>query len=62
MAIFNWDFTYFMTPDEIKKMKEKPEPLKPIKAFDLQKAERIYITKEEIKMRELLEQEKLKQI
>lgn len=35
MAIFNWDFTYFMTPDEIKKMKDKPEPLKPIKAFDL---------------------------
>lgn len=62
MAIFKWDYTYFMTAEDVKKMKDKPEPLKPIKALDLQKAERIFITKEEIKMRELQEQEKLKQI
>jgi hypothetical protein len=32
------------------------------KALDLTKAERVFITKEELKQRELLEQEKLKDI
>lgn len=60
MAIFKWDFTHFMTADEMKKLKEKPVPLVPPKAFDISKAERVIITKEEIKMRELAEQEKAK--
>ena len=61
MAIFKWDNTYFMTPDELKKLKDKPEPLIPPKSFDFSKAERVIITKEDIKRREMeLEQEKLK--
>jgi hypothetical protein len=39
-----------------------PEPLEKAKSFDFSKAERIYITKEELKRRELEEQERLKQI
>jgi hypothetical protein len=62
IAIFKWDFTYFMTEEEKKKHKELPEKLVPPKAFDLSKAERVIITKEEIKMREMQEQEKLKAI
>jgi hypothetical protein len=62
MAIFNWDNTYFMTKEDIKKLKEKPELPKPPKAFDLSMAERVFITKEELKMREMAEQEKLKEL
>lgn len=29
MAVFKWDNTYFMSADEIKKMKDKPEKLVP---------------------------------
>ncbi len=52
-----------MTPEEIKKLpKEKlPEKITPPKAFDLSTAERVFITKEELKRREL-EQEKLKDL
>lgn len=54
IAVFKYDFTYFMTPDEIKKLpKEKqPEPLEIPKSFDFSKAERVFITKEELKRRE----------
>ena len=42
-----------MTPDEVKKLKEKPAKLVPPKAFDFTTAERVVITKEELKQREL---------
>jgi hypothetical protein len=51
-----------MTKEDIKKLKEKPELPKPPKAFDLSMAERVFITKEELKMREMAEQEKLKEL
>lgn len=53
IAIFKYDYTYFMTPDEVKKLKEKPAKLAPPKAFDFTTAERVVITKEELKQREL---------
>jgi len=64
IAVFSHDFTYFLSPDELKKLpKDKmPEPLVRPKSFDLDTAERVYITKEELKRREMEEQEKLKQI
>jgi hypothetical protein len=51
-----------MTPEEIKKLpdEKKPEPLLMPKSFDLSQAERVIITKEELKKREAEEQEKLK--
>lgn len=42
-----------MSPEEIKKLKEKPAKLIPPKAFDFSQAERVVITKEELKQREL---------
>ena len=62
IAAFKWDFTYFMNDAEKKALKEKPEIPVPPKAIDLSVAERVIITKEEIKMREMMEQEKLKNI
>jgi hypothetical protein len=53
IAIFKYDFTYFMSPDELKKLKEKPAKVLPPKAFDFSNAERVVITKEELKQREL---------
>jgi len=50
-----------MTPEDIKK-KGVPTKLIAPKAFDLTLAERVFITKEELKQRELMEQEKLKDI
>ena len=50
-----------MSPDELKK-KGAPSKLVAPKAFDLSKADRVVITKEELKQRELMEQEKLKDI
>jgi len=52
MAVFKWDYTYYMNKDEIKKLKDKPEPLIPPKAFDFSKAERVKMTKEELLLRE----------
>lgn len=62
IAVFKYDFTYFMTDEDLKKLsKDKlPEPIAPAKAFDLSKAERVHITKEEIKRREMEQQEQLK--
>jgi hypothetical protein len=53
IGVYNWDYTFFMKPDELKKLKEKPEKLVPPKSFDFSKAERVFITKEELKQREL---------
>lgn len=61
MAVYKWDYTYHMTKDEIKALKDKkPEQLKPPKYFDLNKAERVYITREELKQMEI-EREQAKQ-
>ena len=65
IAIFKYDFTYFMSADEIKKLKgDKLPPPRAVapKSFDLTTADRVIITKEELKQRELMEQEKLKDI
>ena len=54
MAVFNYDFTYFMSKDELKAYKGgKPTKLAPLKMFDLSKAERVFINKEDIKLREM---------
>jgi hypothetical protein len=60
MAAYKWDFTYFMTKEELEKYKgEKPQKLIPPKCFDSTNAERVIITKEELKQREMeIEQEK----
>ena len=49
IAIFKWDYTFFMSPEELKKMKDKPEKLVAPKSFDFTKAERVIITKEDLK-------------
>ena len=53
-----------MSPEELKKFpKEKlPAKITAPKSFDLSLAERVVITKEELKRREMMEQEKLKNI
>lgn len=52
-----------MDKEEVKKLKEKPEPLIPPKSFDFSKAERVVITKEDLKRKEQeLEQQKLKEL
>jgi hypothetical protein len=62
-AAYKYDFTYFMTPEEISKHKELPTPLVAPKSFDISKAERVIITKEDLKQRELdEEQESLKYV
>lgn len=63
IGIFKYDFTYFMNPDDVKKLPKEKQPEKFVapKSFDFSKAERVIITKEELKRREL-EQEKLKDL
>lgn len=62
MAIFNYDNSYHMTAAELKAAKEKPEKIVPPKMFDISKATRVYVDKEEIKRRqELAEQERLRE-
>lgn len=34
IAIFKWDYSYFMNKEDLKKLKEKPEKIKPPMAFD----------------------------
>ena len=54
MAVYKMDWTHFMSKQEIKEQKiDKPEPLTKPKMFDLSKAKRIKVTREEIKLREL---------
>jgi hypothetical protein len=51
MAAFKYDFTYFMSKEELKAFKgEKPEKLVIPKQFDLSKAERVFVNKDEIKL------------
>ena len=59
-AAFNYDFTYHMTKDELKAFKDKPAPIEKPKMFDLSKAERVAVDKDEIKRQEMeREQQKL---
>jgi len=52
-----------MNAEDLKKKKDQiPAKLVAPKSFDLKTAERVIITKEELKQRELQEQEKLKEI
>ena len=54
VAIFKYDWTYFLTEDELKKLPQDkiPEKLVPPTAFDFSKAERVYMTREELLRRE----------
>jgi hypothetical protein len=52
MAVYKWDYTYFMSPEDVAKLKEKPEPLVAPKSFDLSKAERVYFTIDDLRRRE----------
>lgn len=63
-AVMNMDFTYFMKEDELKKYSTEllPEKITYPKYLDPSKAERIYITMEEILRRVEEEQEKMKNI
>jgi hypothetical protein len=56
IAVFKWDYSFFMNADELKKAKADKSlitKLTPPKSFDLTTAERVIITKEELKQREL---------
>lgn len=55
MAVHQWDFTYFLNEEELKKLKpeEKPEEFEVPKHPDMATAERIFISKEQIKMEEI---------
>ena len=57
MAVYKFDWTDFMTPEEVKEQTEEVlTPLIKPKHFDLKKAKRVIVTREEIKMRELAEE------
>ena len=59
MAVHKYDFTYFMTKEELKAFKgEVPGKLKSPKMFDLSKAERVTVDREQLK--KALEEEKHK--
>ena len=55
MAVHQWDFTYFLNEEEMKKLKpeDKPEEFEIPKHPDMTTAERIFISKEQIKMQEI---------
>ena len=62
MAIFKWSNKQFMTEEEYKNTPDDKKPYIPVppKMFDLSKAERIKINKEDLKVTEIqAEQEKL---
>ena len=50
MAVFKVDWTDFMTPEEVKQQKEQLQPLTKAKYIDLNRAKRVKITREEIKL------------
>jgi len=57
MAVHHWDFTDYMTEEERKAYKgELPETVVPPKMFDLSKAERVALSKEELKLKEMEEE------
>jgi len=55
MAVHRWDFTHFLSEDEKKKLKpeELPEKFEIPTHPDMATAERIFISKEQIKMEEI---------
>jgi len=61
MAIFQWDNSIFMTKEEHSKLPdEKKQKVEPPTMFDLSKAERVFINKDDLKVQEIqAEQEKL---
>lgn len=62
MAVFKWNAGEFMTQEEIDKLPEDRKPIfkTPPKAFDLSKAEKVYMDKSALKVQEIqAEQEKL---
>ena len=63
IGVHKWNFTYFMTADELKKFpKDKlPEKVAIPSSFDFSLADRVFITKEELKKREI-EEERLRDI
>ena len=63
IGIHKWDFTFFMTADELKKFPKDrlPEKVNIPKSFDFSLAERVFITKEELKKREI-EEERLRDL
>ena len=56
MAVFNVDWTQFMTPEEVKKQVEELKPLTKAKYLDPEKANRIKITREQIKLMEMMKE------
>ena len=57
MAVHNWDFTHFMTPEELESFKgDMPDKLVPPKMFDLSKSERVVLSKEDLKLKEMEEE------
>lgn len=64
IAVFKYDFTMFMTPEEIQKLpkEQQLEPLVPAKSLDFSKAERVYITREEIIRREQEAAEQMRRV
>ena len=63
MAIFNFDYHHHLTDAEKKAAKDKPEQITAPKMFDLSKAQRVFVDKDEIKRREQeAEREKLKDV
>lgn len=61
IGVHKWDFTFYMTPEELKKFPKEKLPEKHLipKSFDFSLAERVFITKEELKRREMEEEQKL---
>ena len=62
-ACFKYDYTYHLSKDELKALKDKPETLSPPSMFDLSKAKRVFIDKDDIKRQEMeREQEKIRNV
>ena len=62
MAIYKWDASVYMTEKEIAELPEerRPQSFTPPKQFDLSKAERVAVKKEEMQVQEIqAQQEKL---
>ena len=56
MAVYKLDWTHFMTPEEVKKQAEELKPLQKAKYLDPAKSKRIKITREDIKMAEMMKE------
>ena len=55
MAVYKWNNSYFMAKEEIEKLPENKRPVIaiPPKMFDLSKAERIKVNKDDLKVTEI---------